>query len=188
MTMIASIDGPNRLIHLHADTVGVEVHPIDIYKEMRTHRRTDETLQSYDVFLKGNGNEPKGGGKFTERFVTCLLGTRIVPYDTSHTLNIIGTIITDTGQSGISCFDRAPLTPTSIVDIDYQPPQVEVIEISTGSGLLPAEQAQLQDIFRILGLDPANPLTFTDSPIAVAGISQAITDPDADTTVVTRAP
>jgi len=188
MTTIASIDGPNRLIHLHADTVGAEVHPIDIYTEMRTLRRTDESLQSFDVFLKGNGNEPKGGGKFTERFVTCLLGTRIVPYDTSHTLNIVGTIITDTGQSGISCFDRAPLTPTSIVDIDYQPPQVEVIEVASGSGLSPTEQDQLRDIFRILGLDAANPVTITDALIAVAGISQAITNPDADTTVVTRAP
>jgi len=127
MTVIASIDGPNRDIYLHADTVGASVHPIDIYKEMRTIRRTNESLRGYDVFLSAKGNDAKGGGKFTERYVICNLGTRIIPFDTSHELTIIGTIITDDGQEGISCFDRVPLTPTTIVDINYVPPQVEVV-------------------------------------------------------------
>ena len=130
MTVIGSIDGPNRDIYLHADTAGASVHPIDIYKEMRTLRRTDESLRPYDVFLTAKGNDAKGSGKFTERYVICNSGTRIIPYDATHELTVIGTIITDDGQEGIACFDRTGLTPSVVVDINYVPPQVEIIVIT----------------------------------------------------------
>lgn len=133
MALIDYIDGVNRDIYLSADTVDAEIHPIDIYKEMRTLRRTNEALRQFDNFLSARGNEAKGGGKFTERYVICLQGTRIVPYDISHSLTVTGTIITDDGQEGINCFDRSPLTSTTVVDISYVPPQVEVITVN-GSG------------------------------------------------------
>ena len=146
MTLIASIDGANRRIYLHADTVGATVNPIDIYKEMRTLRRTDEGLRIYDVFMNAEGNVSKGGGKFTERYAVLLSGTRIVPFDTSHVLTINGTIITDDGQEGIAVFDKASLALATSVDIAYIPPQVEVIVVSTGSGLSEAENAKLLSI------------------------------------------
>ena len=127
MALIASIDTANRDIYLSVDTVGASINPIDIYKEMRTLRKTDESLRPYDVFLSAFGAVPKGGGKFTERYVQCNAGTRIIPYDTSHELTVSGVIITDDGQEGVACFDRAPLTATTVVDINYIPPQVEVI-------------------------------------------------------------
>lgn len=145
MPVIDHIDAVNRDIYLHADTVGGEVHPIDIYKEMRTLRRTDESLRNFDIFLEAKGNESKGGGKSTERYVICLDGTRIVPYDTSHVLTVTGTIITDDGQEGISCFDKSPLTITTSVDINYVPPQVEVIEINTGSGITEQDKNDIRD-------------------------------------------
>ena len=95
MTIIASIDGAARRVYLHADTVGATIHPIEIYKEMRTMRGADELLRRWDLFMDASGNVSKGGGKFTERYVTLLDGTRIVPYDTSHVLIINGTLITD---------------------------------------------------------------------------------------------
>jgi len=135
MTVISSIDGATRRVYLHVDTVGVDVHPIDIYKEMRSLRRTTESLRNYDLFMKASGNESKGGGKYTERYVTLLDGTRIVPFDTSHELTIIGTIITDIGTEGIAAFDRSPLALTTVVDINYVPPQVEVVIVATGSAV-----------------------------------------------------
>jgi len=137
MAIIASIDGPNRLIYLHADTHNASVHPVDIYKEMRTFRRTDEDLRKYDVFLQAYGNVAKGGGKFTERYVVCIDGTRIIPYDQDGYLTITGTIITDDGQEGIACFDRSGLA--SQVDINYIPPQVEIIEVIVGSAVTPQD-------------------------------------------------
>lgn len=134
MTIIASIDGAARRIYLHADTVGGIVHPMDIYKEMRTLRRSDESLRKYNLFLRAYGNVPKGGGKSTERYVRCEQGTRIVPYDVTQALEISGTIITDDGQEGIACFDKAPLTITTLVDISYIPPQVEIVTLSFNLG------------------------------------------------------
>jgi hypothetical protein len=146
MAVIASIDGPTRRIYLSASTQNAEVQPMDIYKEMRTLRRTDESLRKFDVFLSASGNEPKGGGKFTARLVKCLLGTRIVPYDSTHELTIIGEIITDEATSGVACFDRTLLTPPNVVDINYLPPQVEVIQVSSGSGLSTEEHDKLMAI------------------------------------------
>lgn len=158
MTIIASIDGATRRIYLHADTVGTTVHPTDIYREMRTMRRTDENLRKYDLFMEASGNIPKGSGKFTERLVTLLLGTRIVPFDVSHELTINGTIITDEGTEGIACFDRSSLSALTVVDINYVPPQVEVIVISPESGLTPVQDNQLSEIhgqgYREIYLDP----------------------------------
>ena len=139
MAVIDTIDGPNRLIYLHADTQDAEVHPIDIYKEMRTFRRTDEDLRKFDVYLSASGNVSKGGGKFTPRLVTCLNGTRIVPYDATHEITITGEIITDEGTSGIDCFDKTPLSTGTEIDINYVPQQVEIIEVSVGSAVTPQD-------------------------------------------------
>ena len=146
MPLIDHIDGPNRRIYLAADSASQDVQPMDIYKEMRTLRRTDETLRRYDLFLSAFGNVPKATGKATERYVRQNTGTRFVPYDADHTLTIIGTVITDAGQEGVDCFDRSLLTPGVLVDIDYQPPQVEVLTVSTGSGLDATQDAHLMSL------------------------------------------
>lgn len=149
MAVIANIDGPNRRIYLHADTKNAEVDPMDIYKAQRSLRRTDESLRRYDLFLGASGYTSKGGGKFTPKLTTCLsdvygLLTEIVPYDETGTLTIIGEIISDKGTSGLACFDKTLLTPGVLVDINYFPPQVEVIEVNTGSGI--SEQDKLDII------------------------------------------
>lgn len=150
MRVIDYIDGAARRIYLHPDTVGKEVHPMDIYKEVRTLRKTDESLRKYNMFLRGFGKVPKGGGKFTERYVRCEEGTRIVPYDVTHQITITGTIITDDGQEGVACFDKSSLTITTSVDISYIPPQVEVITVNTGSGLDTLQQNTLTSIYLAL--------------------------------------
>ena len=85
--------------------------------------------------MRGEGNVQKTPTTFTERYVVCLEGTRIVPYDIDHTLTITGTIITDEGTGGIQCFDRTLLSVSTVVDIDYQPPQVEVIQATLADGI-----------------------------------------------------
>lgn len=146
MALIDHIDPANRDVYLSADTVGASIHPVDIYKEYRTLRRTTESLRQYLPFMMAKGYDEKGSGKYTERYVVLLSGTRIIPYDVSHALTVTGTIITDDGQEGISCFDRTPLSGTTRVDINYVPPQVEVITVSGGSGLSTAEHDKLMAI------------------------------------------
>lgn len=187
MTIINNIDGPNRNIHLHSDTVGVDLHPMDIYREMRAMRAADESLRKYDVFLEAFGHVTKGPGKFTERGVIEKFGTRIIPFDTTHELTITGTIITDDGQEGVACFDRSPLTPTTVVDINYVPPQVEVIEIETGSSALtPEQELHLIELWRLAGLDITNPMTVTQNSRVAGDIDLAISGDGENTSTVTR--
>lgn len=131
MPLIDHIDGANRLIYLDVSTMNIDIHPIDIYKEMRTSRAQDEELRKYNLFLEAGGNIKKTPTTATERYVIELEGTRIVPWDSSHVLTVVGTIITDDGRSGIYCFDRTSLSPSTTVDINYVPPQVEIITIGS---------------------------------------------------------
>lgn len=136
MALINYIDGTTspRRIYLDASTVGTSFHPIDLYKEMRVLRRTNTALRQYDLFMEAFGNVSKGGGKFTERYVR-LNNCVIVPFDTDHTITVTGTIISDAGLEGILVFDTALLSPSTAVSINYVPPQVEVIQVNTGSGV-----------------------------------------------------
>ena len=178
MALIDYIDAANRRIYLSSETVDASIHPIDIYTEMRTLRRTDETLRAYDVFLKAYGNVPKGSGKYTEKYVVCQLGTKIVPYDTAHALTITGTIITDDGYEGVHCFDRSLLSSDVTVDINYVPPQVEVITINTGSGLTTEEHDRLMDLDTSgIGNIPADVWAYTVRELTVeAGLTQEQAD------------
>lgn len=131
--MIDHIDPVARLIYLDASTVNVEVHPIGIYREMRELRKSNEYLRQYNLFMEYKGADKKNpsGSKRTERYAVLLEGTKIVPYDTSHEITIIGTIISDTGLEGPDVFNRDGLSPNVEVDINYVPKQVEIITINT---------------------------------------------------------
>lgn len=151
MAFIDHIDGANRDIYLHADTVGITFDPIEVYKEMRVLRLADESLRKFNLFLEAKGRDYKGqdsegNDKYTEKYVVCLEGTRIVPYDVTQILTVTGTIITDDGQEGVACFDRSPLSPTTNVDINYVPQQVEVIVITTGGGAGPTAEEIAQAV------------------------------------------
>ena len=103
------------------------------------------TTDLNDITLDGGTFSILGGGKFTERYFTLLEGARIVPYDISHVITVTGTLLTDDGQEGVYCFNRAPLTAGVYVDIQYVPPQVEVVTITTGSALTQEEHDQLMN-------------------------------------------
>jgi hypothetical protein len=132
MAVIGSVDSVNKRIYLD---VGVRAyHPVDdLYREMRELRRIDETLRPYDMPLFASGNVPKGGGKFTPRLVTFRQGWKVVPEDVSHTLHVTGEQITDEGESGPGAIDFAPLSATSRVIVNYEPPLAEIIEREVGS-------------------------------------------------------
>jgi len=150
MPLVASTDYPNKRIYLHADSVGVDVQPIDVYKELRAERRTNEAKRQFDVLMTAFGNDPAGPSN-TPRFGNLADGVRIVPYDASHVLSITGALInTAEGLAGTDLFDRAPLSPGIEVDIDYQPPQVEIIYVNTGSGVTEQDKDDIASKTQIL--------------------------------------
>ena len=56
------------------------------------------------------------------------------------------------------------------------------------SGLTPEESVALQELRQRFGLDSAFPVSITDTSISFNGVTLNITQPDADTTVITRQP
>lgn len=128
MAVIASIDGPARRINLHADTVDSSWEPVELYREYRLQRRTDETLRRFDPLLLMAGNIPKGGGKATPRYMLLIDGTRIVPFDASGVTTVAGEIITDDQSEP---FDFSTLTQPMVVD--KQPTDAEIVYIETPS-------------------------------------------------------
>jgi len=188
MALIASVNYSTKRIFLGADSVGVDVLPIDIYKEMRARRRVDVADRSFFQMVTASGNEPAGPSN-TPRFTNLAAGVRIVPFDTDHELLIKGNLIsTEDGLAGRDLFDRTSLSVGVEVDIDYQPPQVEIIEVNTGSGLTALQNTMLTEIWKVLELDPTDPITFTPTQILslLGGINIVLTGDGVTTKTGTR--
>jgi len=143
MPLVSHVDYPSKRIFLSAETLNIEVFPIDIYKEVRALRRTTELHKKFLPLISSRGNESVGPSK-TPILTVLSQGARIVPYDISHQLLIRGALVSiDENLAGSLLIDRGPLTSGIDVDVDYQPPQVEVIEVNTGSGLTDAQNNTL---------------------------------------------
>jgi len=144
---VASWDYPNRRFYLAFDTVSNGVDFAAAYLEERAYRAASgEDIRGQRPMMSGEGFVSKGGGRFTERYVLLLNGARPVPYDTSHTLNMLVEPITDDGLSGSAVFDRAPLSSGTEINIDVGYSQVEVITVSGGSGLDATQSTQLSNL------------------------------------------
>lgn len=143
MSLIASEDYSNKRIFLSADSVGVDVLPIDIYREHRARRRLNANNErNFSAMILAFGNEQIGAAKFTPRFTNLASGVKIVPYDTTHALRIRAALISVQDQlEGADLFDRSSLLAS--VDIDYQPPQVEIITVPTGGALTSEQDSRL---------------------------------------------
>lgn len=172
--VIDRIDGVNRRIYLHSDTVSAGLTSFEsFYREYRTMRETVPELQYFAPFLTAEGNVPLGRGKFTPRYIKLLQGCRIVPYNTTHTLLVTFQVITDDEKNGIECFDRLPLSLTSRVDIDYDYKGFETVQVATGSAMTTEEHNKLMSIPAVtLRADEREALMRVDA--ALHGIEAAV--------------
>jgi len=132
--VIDTIDGPNRLIHLRSGVT--EFHPVDdIYAEVRTLRRLNQSLRGFDMFCRAIPIIEKSPGVFTGRGLILLLGTRIIPHPESELLHITGELLSDEGISGTDLIDISSLPSNVKLKIAYEPPPAtEVVTSSGGSG------------------------------------------------------
>lgn len=132
MPVVASVDYVNKRIYLSADTVGVPLDTMDVYREVRALRRSTEDHRRFKPMMVAGGNIEKiPGVSFTQPYVQLLNGCRMVPHDVPHSLRVIRDTFTDDGVIGADTFDRSTLT--SNIDIDYDVQAVEVRLVS-GTG------------------------------------------------------
>ena len=123
--VIDYIDGATRRIYL---LQGVDTfHWIeDIYREYCQMRAVDEALQKWFPFMKASGNDPKGGGKYTPRYITLLNGARVVPYDENILITVTGEAITDNADVDPDPFDTS--TRTQPLKLYITPPAAELVK------------------------------------------------------------
>ncbi len=144
MPVVGSVDYPNRRIYLSADTLGVSVQPVEVYKEVRALRQITPDHRKFYPLISARGNE-QAGPTNTPVLTILANGARIVPFDVSHTLTIGGTVVSIAENlAGPDLFDRSVLSPATDVDISYQPPQVEVIEVESPTAASEIAQAVWQ--------------------------------------------
>jgi len=145
MAVVSSWDGANRLIYLLSGVT--TFHPIDdIYREYRTERANVEAFRVWEPFMVAIGNDPKGGGKFTARYLSLLDGVKIVPFDEANTITVTGEVLSEDLSEP---FDYSGITNPVVVK--YQPPDTELVEIVSGSGLSVEQDATLTAISRRTG-------------------------------------
>ncbi len=134
MTLVAFVDYPNKRIYLHADTVGTNLDTVEVYKEVRSLRRTTDEHQKFKPMMVASGNVEKiAGQSYTAISVQLLYGCRLVPHDASQKLRLIRDTFTDDGYAGRDCFDRTSLSTNTRVDIDVDFPEIE-IRVASASG------------------------------------------------------
>jgi hypothetical protein len=175
--VVDSWNGANRRIYLRQGVSSF--HWIDdIYKEYRNWRRTVEAARVWTPLMRAAGNNPKGGGKFTPRYVTLLDGTRLVPYDENILIEVTGEAITDNADVDPDPFDTT--TRTQPLKLYITPPASELVMAGA------AGDAKITEIHELLGLDPAKPLVVTETQRSAGlGIIQTI-ESGVDATTVTR--
>jgi hypothetical protein len=141
MAVVDHVDYDAKRIYLSAATVGTDIDTLDIYREVRELRRLTDLHQQYKPIIIAGGNVVKiPNVSSTPSYVQLLYGCRIVPYNTSHALKVIRDTFTDDGFAGRDCFDRTPLSPTVVVDIDVDFPEIENRFISGGGSAPTAAQ------------------------------------------------
>ena len=167
--VIDSIDGSLRRIYLKE---GVDAfHWIeDIYREVINQRSSDEGLRKWFPFLKADGNNAKGGGKFTPRYVTMLQGCRVIPYDENILIVVTGEAITDNADIDPDPFDTS--TRTNALKLYITPPAAEIVrDVEALAAISRMSFDQKISIDAASGYDIA---TFTGDPALLGNVEYPV--------------
>lgn len=132
MAFISTINGSTRKVYLDSSAaVGgvLTFHPVsDIYAEYKSLRASNESIRPFSAFMSAEGNIPKGGGKFTPRYLLLLEGTKLVIPDGVQRVEVTGEVLTDNQTDP---FDYSLISGACTVN--YKPAEAEVIKV-TASG------------------------------------------------------
>ena len=159
MTQILSEDYVNKRIYLHPDTVVFGIDPAELQREHRARRRINASGERrFAPMVSFSGYEQVGPTTYTPRLTNLASGVRFVPYDTAHKLKIKNQIVCiSDGFSNQDCADRISVLSNVDIDVDYD--KIEIVKVSTGSGVSP------QDIIDIASLSRELLLNTTEWPV-----------------------
>lgn len=144
-TYVDRLDITNKIVFIKTDVLSF--HPVDdMYTEVRSIRRIDESVRKMDMPVSSQGNEP-AGANFTPRRAVMNNGWRIgIENTVNGTLSITGEVISDDGLAGAQVVKLDYLPSGVSMLVNYTPPSSEVIVVS-GGGTAPTAQEVATEVW-----------------------------------------
>lgn len=179
-------DGPNLLVVLEQSD-GDLVTALDIYSEWKSWVQSGDGA-GYPAAFRAIGGDPLGGGVFAGSyfFLQTPSGWRIRPREAAHELTIDGNLFVDADGDDL-------FVPTlGAFQVQIQLTTSSLTQQVAAGATDPVVLDRITDVWRAMGLDPANPAVHRrDESIRVpsdgALINQTITVAG-DTVTVERVP
>ena len=147
MPVVSSWDWINRRIYLGV----ANYDPIDIYREHRGLRETDESVRQYAPMVRAIGGQPKGGGRrfgnalqmisdTTFPILPGLVMAKIIPLDSSGINIMSGEVVTDNPDVDSDPFDTASLTNPPRIQ---EQPKSEIATVNVGSAVTQEDKDEI---------------------------------------------
>jgi hypothetical protein len=180
-----TFDGPNKIISYDDPGTTVVLSAKDVYSRWKDWVAAGNA--QYATAFRTIGGDPLGGGIFAGDyfFLNNVDGWRMQPKNSPHVLILTGNMYAE--DSNLAFFLNTPGAHN--VRIEMRTSSLTQT-VSSGSGLSPAEQTKLDEVWRDMGLDAATPKTITENTAgtdyteaAGAGIVKDVTKTGAVTTV-----
>lgn len=173
-------DGPNKLILVNRDVTELNFR-VDVYsgwKEWVTD--PNQSNSRYLEALSVVGGDPLPGDRVLGSTFFLENGWRLRTWDGDHILTVTGNVFT---REGDDPFVDTLLDVKVTVNLNTST-LVETIETGTLLGL--DTQTQMDEVWKIHGLDSDNPMTVTETSRTAGTITQDINDDGSGNVTVTR--
>jgi len=169
-----TFDGPNKLILVNEGETTIDFQE-DVYSNWKQWKQQRQNLQ-YSEAISTLGGDPITENTFVGDTYFLENGWRIQPWYSynGYILDIIGNVYTREPGGN-------PVNPTQNISINLTRSNITETAIVGGQTTLD----RLGEIWQILGLDPDNTQTITDTSITVGNITLNITQ-NTDTTSLAR--
>lgn len=174
-----TFDGPNKLIIEPAGAGNTTFDVVrDLYSGWKRWVQTGAGAQYLNAFIAEGGTPIGATGLFTGTTLLLVNGWKIRAAEHDHQLTLNGNLYSDDGIVSVPS-----LTANATVFVSAS---VGAQGVASGSGLSSLQEAQLSELWRLAGLDAANPMTVTPTSRVAGDISQDITGDGETTSTVTR--
>ena len=143
------LDILQKIVFIKLDVLSF--HPVDdIYPEVRSIRRVDESVRVMDNPVSAQGNDP-AGSNFTPKWVVLNGGWRIgIEFPSDWVLSVLGEMISDDGFAGAQLVKPEYLPDGVSALVNYTPPSSEVISVATPVNVVTGDLSEVTDLVKYL--------------------------------------
>lgn len=176
-----TFDGPNRLILINEGIIDIDFRE-DVYSNWKEWMLVDVFVNAaFPEAISVVGGDPLPGDRILGSTFFLENGWRIRSWEGDHILTITGNVFTREGVDPV-----LPSLGDNKVTVNFNTSTLVEGGRQVGAELGIDSVIQLDEIWKIHGLDIANPLNVTATSRSAADIQQTITDAGGGDVTVTR--